>query len=131
MKILYAEDSRLKYMDVQMALKSAGMAQMTRVQSVEKAVEAAEDARDAGEPYDIVLTDMNYPLREGGRRTTESGTMIIRELREHGFDMPVIICSSHSYNEPLAYGSVFYSERKRDWERELVQMIQQAVRGGK
>lgn len=47
---------------------------------------------------------------------------MIKEVRERGWDVPIILCSSVNYCYPGILGSIHYSE-KEDWETELVKLI--------
>ena len=121
MKILYAEDHSEKYMDVVMALKSQGIKGVKWVESVSEAVDAA--LREEGEGgFDVVLTDMEYPLTPNGSSSTEAGINLIRRLKEERINVPVVVLSSHNYEIPEAYASVWYSSRG-DWERKLAEII--------
>ena len=67
------------------------------------------------------ITDMWYPEKSGGA-DNNSGEILIKEVRERGWDVPIILCSSVNYCYPGILGSIHYSE-KEDWETELVKLI--------
>lgn len=62
-------------------------------------------------PYDLIITDMWYPEKPGGR-DTDSGEALIKEVKERGWGIPIILCSSVNYHFPGILGSVHYSENE-------------------
>ena len=75
--------------------------------------------------YDLVITDMYYPLEPGGSEE-EAGKILISKMKEMQLNIPIIVCSSARYRIEEILGAVLYSE-KSDWERQLQEMVRSLV----
>ena len=58
-----------------------------------------EEAINQEKPYDLIITDMWYPAKPGGS-DNDSGEALIKEVKERGWDIPIILCSSVNYRFP-------------------------------
>lgn len=113
MKILHFEDNAEKYMDIASVLRAVGETQTTWVESVEEGTVLLEK-----EPFDLIITDMHFPVTAYGQPELQAGDMVIRYVAEHKLQIPVITISSMRMQIPGAYRSIWYSDMA-DWEGEL------------
>ena len=115
-KVLYIEDSTVKMMDVLMYLKSRqGIDLIDCVGDTRDAIKSIEDAIWQNDPYDLLISDMHFSFF--GNDDREAGEKTFNILREKGYTIPVILCSSQNWKIPGMIGNIFYSPR-RDWEQE-------------
>ena len=123
MTILNLEDDIFKHHAICRAVEGgvSGRVQIDRAGNLEDGLRMLAEHEDKGQPYDLIITDMWYP-EKGGGKDTDSGDALIRKLAESGRSIPVILCSTLSYSYPEILGTVHYSERE-DWETELVRLI--------
>ena len=126
-RILYAEDSNEKYISIARAMKSMGYKSPDMKSNVEDAVEQVLLARESGKPYDVIMTDMNYPMETGAPSTNQAGPEFIKKLHENGIETPIIEISSVNYNVPGAFRCVWFVE-SHNWERDLEQALKEALR---
>ncbi|MCR4798115.1 MAG: response regulator [Lachnospiraceae bacterium] len=129
-RILYVEDDTDKYMEVARALKSAGFSVQKRAITMEEALDEVRQSEKEGAPYDVVLSDMSYPLRSGEPITEDAGKMLLDALSAEGYDLPLIICSSVRCRTNGAYGDIWFSKLS-SWERELPSMLKTIFIGAK
>lgn len=122
MYILNLEDDVYKHHDICKALEHGGLGKLTIdcVRNLEDGIELIKKNLEE-QPYDLIITDMWYPEKPGGEEVA-SGEKLIQSVKENGWNIPVILCSSVSYRFPEILGSVYYSE-KEDWENEMVNLI--------
>jgi len=101
-RILLAEDGKDNQRLVSLLLKRAG-AQVTIAEDGERAIELAlgaidgpDESRDPrrAEPFDLVLMDMQMPVRDGYGAT--------RELRERGYAGPIVALTANAMADDRA-----------------------------
>ena len=86
-RILLAEDGPDNQRLITHLLEKAG-AQVTLAENGQEALDAALEARDRGEPFDVVLMDMQMPVMDGYQATTL--------LRRQGYAGPIIALTAHA-----------------------------------
>lgn len=122
MKILNFEDGSLKHAAICREIQSSLKVQIDWVRNAADGLVKLDEALGKGEPYDLIITDMHYPMAPGERSDREAGEKLLEIVKQRYEGLPVIICSSHNMQYPDAYGCVWFSEIS-DWERELVSML--------
>ena len=109
-RVLVIDDDVYKAIDITRALEYSKVKDVIRVRNQEKAFESIYENAKNGDPIDIIVTDMNYPLASGEDADGEAGFKLLARLKEEKISIPVIICSSRNYEEPEALGVVWYNE---------------------
>lgn len=122
MPILNIEDDVIKHSKIARVLEDCRVQEADWAKNLEEAVHLTEEAAVRGIPYDLVITDMYYPLTQGGEET-EAGLQFIERMREKEPDLPIVLCSSVRYRMPEIFGTVYYSEHA-DWECELHKLLE-------
>lgn len=87
LRVLLAEDNRTNQRLVRHLLEKLG-AWVGVAENGREAVDTALAARERGEPYDVVLMDVQMPGLDGHAAA--------RELRRHGYDGPIIALTAHA-----------------------------------
>ena len=116
-RILYVEDNINKYMDISNLLKHTGIREIVHVRNAEKAEEAVEKAE---KPFDLFLFDMHFDYF--GEDDHEAGEKLMKLMRDKGYDVPVVFCSSQNWKVPGSVGNIFYVPT-RDWEIEAKELF--------
>ena len=116
MQVLIVDDEVFKRIAIKRALEEFCPARTDFATTVEEALQ-----RVGEQPYDLILSDMNYPLKRGEPNTWNAGEILVKRLRERGLLVPVIICSSENVTGTAATGSVwFHPERILSWDLQRV-----------
>jgi CheY-like chemotaxis protein len=64
------------------------------------------------ETFDLIVTDMHYPLEKGAVADHNAGFILIEQMKEKGIHIPVIICSTRNFSSPDVFGTVWYNKLK-------------------
>lgn len=134
LKALVIDDSVFKASDIGRALEAAGVGKIEKATHQAKAWDLIYASLANNEPYDLIVTDMHYPL-EGGwgvESDPEAGFKLIEQMKKEGINIPTIICSSHNFQTEDIFGSVWYAEQTdlRYEFHELVQKLRE-FKGGR
>jgi DNA-binding response OmpR family regulator len=116
MRIINLEDNAMKHTKIERVIKSCGITDTVWARNFEDGMEILDES------VDLIITDMQFPMRRGENDDTEAGEKVIEEVKKQGLSTKVIVCSSGKYRIPEAYGCVWYSERS-DWQQELKELI--------
>lgn len=122
MRVLNIEDDAIKHSNICKALNRHGIVECDWVKNLEDAIKMVRDHKT---DYELIITDMFYPLNPGGDEV-EAGFIFIREMKEKEIAIPIIVCSSVSYQVSDVLGTVHYSE-KIDWEKQLGSLILRCI----
>jgi signal transduction histidine kinase/ActR/RegA family two-component response regulator len=121
-RILLAEDGPDNRRLISFVLEKAG-AQVVAVADGEAAVERALAARDAGEPFDVLLIDIQMPHVDGYEATSR--------LRDAGYQAPIIALTAHAMRGDrercLAAGCDDYATKPVD-RHALVRLVSRYIR---
>ncbi|RIK73588.1 MAG: hypothetical protein DCC68_24605 [Planctomycetota bacterium] len=89
-RVLLAEDGVDNQRLINLLLHKAG-AEVTIVENGKLALESALSAEAAGQPFDVLLTDMQMPVMDGYEA--------VRRLREAGYARPIIAVTAHAMRQ--------------------------------
>lgn len=115
MNILNLEDDIIKHNAIKKVILSCVNAKIDNARNLEDGLDLLKNNE-----YDLIITDMWYPLRKG-EKDSESGEKLVRLIKEENLNIPIIICSSIQYRFNT-YGCIKYSEHT-NWEDELRNLI--------
>ena len=121
-KVLNIEDTTLKHVAIARALNKSGVPFVEWAKNGDVGLEMIENAIKEEKPYDLIVTDMHFPIY--GQDDYKAGEKVITELRNRNIDIPIVLCSSVRYNVPEATECIFFNERSRDIDDDIREMIQ-------
>lgn len=123
MYILNLEDNVFKHHDIRKAIERAPFQNLVIdcAGNLKDGIEMIKKQNELEKPYDLIITDMWYP-EKAGEKDTESGEKLIQTVKEQGWNIPIILCSSVYCRFPGILGSIHYSENE-DWENEMINLI--------
>jgi signal transduction histidine kinase/CheY-like chemotaxis protein len=120
-RVLVAEDNRDNQRVLSLRLGLAG-AQVAVAPNGRVAVDLALEARDQGQPFDVILMDMRMPILDGYEAT--------RLLRAEGVRIPIVAVTAHAMAEEREecrrIGCDEFLSKPIDWEK-LLRAIATAV----
>lgn len=122
-KVLNIEDLPTKHVAVRRALERCGIPYIDHADNAVDGLDMVEAAIAEGKPYDLVVSDMYFPMSKGGMEV-QAGMYVIEELQARGIDVPVIVCSSARMVIPEIVGCIHYSSRN-DLDADMREMIEQ------
>lgn len=117
MRVLNIEDNAIKHTKITRMIRRSGINDIDWAKSLKDGFAMLEYAKNDGKPYDLVVTDMYYPL-EAGSEEVKAGEIFIQKMEEVKDNTPIILCSNVNYKYPQIYGNLYYSDRS-NWEEEL------------
>ena len=122
MKVLNVEDNPIKHCQIRRALEQCGVKEVDCCNNLQDALYLLEERTGMGRRYDLIVTDMNYPLEKGGETCGQAGEILSQRIKEDGIEIPIIICSSRRFSSEGILGSVWYSEL-RDIEEDFRKVL--------
>lgn len=122
-KVLNFEDLPTKHVAVRRALERCGVPYVDHVENAVDGLDMVEAAIAEGKPYDLIVSDMYFPMTKGGMEV-QAGMYVIDELKARGIDVPVIVCSSARMVIPEIVGCIHYSSRN-DLDADMRELIEQ------
>lgn len=121
-KVLNIEDFPSKHVAVRRALERCGVPYVDHAETAVDGLDMIEAAIAEGKPYDLVVSDMYFPMSKGGMEV-QAGMYVIEELKARGIDVPIIVCSSARMVIPEIVGCIHYSLRN-DLDADMREMIE-------
>lgn len=103
MRILNIEDTMLKHIDIARAVKKLGISELDHAKNLKSGLGLIEASIAENSPYDVIISDMYYPVDEDGV-DADSGNRLIEILKEKEVDIPIIICSTVRFRIPEILG---------------------------
>ena len=86
MRILNFEDDVYKANDIKKVLNDrCGVTDVTQVDNVEEGLELLIQEKEAGNPFDLIITDMHYPMRKGEEGDFDAGEKLLGILKESNY----------------------------------------------
>ena len=120
-KVLNIEDTLFKHIAIKRALNRAGVPFVDEATNGDKGLAMIETSIAEGEPYDLIITDMHFPIY--GEDDVQAGMKVIHELKRRGIDIPVVLCSSLRYDIPEVVECIFFNEKLRDINADIREML--------
>ena len=118
------DDGILKAIDIRKALNFNRITNVDIVSNQEKLWEAIYESKNGSKKVDLIVTDMQYPLKAGGRVDREAGFKLIERMKEEQIEIPVIICSTGNYEGVTGIlGSVWYRGDVSDLETDFKEIL--------
>ena len=121
MHVLNIEDDAIKHRDICRVLENCGITEIDWAKNLEDGIARLQQPDNQSKSYDLIITDMFYPLAPGGRET-EAGEILIKKVKQMNLNIPIILCSSINYRIPEILGTVHYMNHV-DWENDLRELI--------
>ena len=125
MRVLNVEDDPIKHHEIKEALKRLGITDVTLSEYEFDAMVCVTESIENDNPYDLIISDMQFPLFDNGPKDDNAGMTFLAELKENNIDIPVVICSSFNLRLPDVLGCIHYSRNTDLWEefRRLLQKL--------
>lgn len=126
-KALVIDDNVYKLIDIQKALNFNRITQVDTCYDQETALEKIKNSIKENAPYDLIVTDMHYPLAKRMESDLEAGYKLIEKLKEENINIPVIVCSSQNWTVLGSIGTVWYNDlRDINFDfKELIEKIKE------
>ena len=121
-RVINIEDNVYKHIAIKRALNKSNVLIVDSENNGNDGIAMIENAITDGKPYDLLVTDMHFPIH--GEDNVKAGELVIAELRKRGIDIPVVVCSTHPYNIKEAVHNIFYNERSRDIDWDIKEMLE-------
>lgn len=123
-RVLNIEDVVTKHVDVKRALSRCGVPYVDHADNAVDGLDMIEAAIAEGKPYDLLVSDMYFPISKGGSEV-QAGMYVIEELQARGINLPVIVCSSARMVIPEIVGCIHYSPYWNDLDADMRELVEQ------
>ena len=123
LRALLLEDDIFKAQDIKKALNNCGVRDILQAENQRKGLELLEESTSQGKPISLIVTDMSYPLDRGAAEDPDAGEKLVKYLQKENLDIPVILCSSINYKDPMFAGCVWYNKKLRDIDQEFREIL--------
>lgn len=122
-RVLNIEDTAMKHVAIVRALNKARIGLIDHAMTGDIGLELVEKAIAEGKPYDLIITDMHFPIY--GEIDPEAGMKVIEELQNRGIRIPIAVCSSIRYaNIPGVVQCIYYNEKLANVDDEIRELIE-------
>ena len=122
LRILQLEDDVIKHSTISRVIGSAISAEIDWVTDMASGIEKIEEAISSGNPYDLAITDMHYPLSPSIKADWEAGDIFAAAVKSKYRNLPVVICSTHNRKNADAYSCIWYNDN-HDWESQMRNVV--------
>lgn len=123
MRVLNVEDDPFKHYEIKEALRRLGITDVTLSEYEFDAIVCVTESIETGNPYDLIISDMQFPLLNNGPKDNNAGMKFIADLKENNIDIPVIVCSSDRLRLTDVFACVHYQKDKTDLWEEFRQLL--------
>ncbi len=123
-RVLNIEDLITKHVDVRRALERCGVPHIDHAETAVDGLDMIEAALVEGKPYNLIVSDMYFPMTKGGMEV-QAGMYVIEELEARGIDVPVIVCSSARMVIPEIVGCIHYNPYRNDLDADMRELVEQ------
>lgn len=122
-KVLNIEDLAIKHVAVRRALERCGVVRVDHATTAMEGLAMIDAAIEEGKPYDLLVSDMYYPIFPG-EGEAQAGYYVIEELQNKGIDIPIVVCSSARLVIPEIVGCIHYSPHRNDLDADMREMVE-------
>lgn len=123
-RVLNIEDTAMKHVAIVRALNKSRIGLIDHATTGEQGIELVEKSILEGKPYDLIITDMHFPIYD--EIDSEAGMKVIAELQKREINIPVVVCSSVRYgNLPGAVKCIYYNEKLANVDDEIRELIEE------
>ena len=85
LRVLVADDSIMKSMDIKKALEFNGIRDIKLVGNQEAVLEEIAKGEEDGKEINLIVTDMHYPLSPGQEADHNAGFILLDELKRKSY----------------------------------------------
>ncbi len=122
MRILNIEDDTLKHNDICRVINSSVLAEIDWVKTLDEGTRLIMDSIENNQLYDLIITDMYFPLKAGAVES-KAGDLLIKRMIQYKIPIPVILFSTVDYDYPDILGCLHYSDHST-WKEELKKLLE-------
>lgn len=117
MRVLHVEDNAVKHADIVRQLREMRISDITWKKNLQDGLSAIRE-----DNFDLIITDMSFPLENGGRENEDAGDMLIEIAQREGVTAPIILVTAFRMNKAGIFGTVCYNPDEM-WEDDLRRLL--------
>lgn len=117
MNILHVEDNALKHANICNQINQVLPASISWAKTYEEGIRILFDKE-----YDLIITDMSYPIHEGETPNDDAGDRFIEYVKSIEIDTPIVLITAFGMKKKNIYATVQYNENV-DWENEIKNIV--------